>query len=96
MIQLPGGLTCRLGNDKVRLDSDRNLTVREVLRSATINAAWALAKEEKVGSLEPGKCADLIVLDRNAFIIPSEQFSKIQVLMTMVGGVIVWQSPELS
>ena len=52
-----------------RLDNDRNLTLIEVLRAATINAAQALDMDRQIGSLEVGKFADFIVLDRNLFEI---------------------------
>nr|WP_308605912.1 amidohydrolase [Massilia sp. DJPM01] len=64
-----------------------------VLRAATMNAAYTLRQEGQVGSLEVGKLADLIVLDRNFFQIPDEEIADIKVLQTVVGGKIVHQSP---
>lgn len=69
-----------------RLDNDRNLTLIEVLRAATINAAHALDMEHQIGSLEAGKFADLIILDRSLFEIPPEEIENVQVLCTIIAG----------
>lgn len=63
-----------------------------VLRAATINAAYTLRQEALTGSLEVGKLADLIVLDRNFFRIEAEDIANIRVLQTMVGGKVVYQA----
>ncbi|MES2160656.1 MAG: amidohydrolase [Pseudomonadota bacterium] len=63
-----------------------------VLRAITLNAAYTLRQEALTGSLEPGKLADMIVLDRNFFTIPAEDIANIKVLQTMVGGKIVYQA----
>ena len=52
----------------------------------TSNAAWQLGVEEQRGSLERGKTADLVVLSRNPFDTPPEQFSAIEVLGTWING----------
>jgi len=66
-----------------------------VLRAATINAAYTLRQEALTGSLEVGKLADMIVLDRNFFRIDAEDIANIRVLQTMVGGKIVYQAEAL-
>lgn len=75
-----------------RLDNDRNLTVTEVLRSATIESAYGQRREDVIGSLEAGKFADLIVLDRNVFNIPADEIEDVKVLLTVVGGKTVHQA----
>ena len=52
----------------------------------TINAAYALFMEEKVGSLKPGKFADLIILSDNPLTVAPDSLIDLEVLMTMVGG----------
>ncbi|MQA41209.1 amidohydrolase [Rugamonas aquatica] len=66
-----------------------------VLRAITLNAAYTLRQEALTGSLEPGKLADMIVLDRNFFTIPAEDIANIKVLQTMVGGKIVYQAKSM-
>lgn len=90
------GLTRRLTEDLPRLGSDRNLKVSEVLRAATINGAFALGVDNVTGSLEAAKFADLIATDRDPFGIPVETFGQMNVLLTMVGGSIVWEDETLT
>ncbi len=73
-----------------RLGDDPGLSREAVLRAATINAAYELHEDEVTGSLEVGKFADLIVLDRNPFKVPAEEIAKTQVLETVLGGKVVY------
>jgi len=66
-----------------------------VLRAITINAAYTLRQEQSTGSLEVGKLADFIVIDRNFMAIPAEEIADIQVLQTVVGGKVVFQSDAM-
>ncbi len=56
------------------------------LRIATQNGANYVLKGDQFGSLEPGKFADLLILDRDYMSIPEEEIAEIQTLMTMMGG----------
>lgn len=76
-----------------RLGEDPGLSRDEVLRAATINAAYELHEDNVTGSLEVGKVADLIVLDRNPLKVPAEEIAKTQVLETVVGGKAVYKAP---
>ena len=62
-----------------------------MLAAYTINAAYASRSEREVGSLEVGKLADMIVLDRNLFAIPVTDIHKAKVLLTMLDGRPVYQ-----
>jgi predicted amidohydrolase YtcJ len=77
---------------KGRLSEDPGLSRATVIRAITMNASYELHQEQQTGSIEAGKFADLIVLDRNFFKIPAEDIANIQVLMTIVGGKVVYQS----
>jgi len=59
-------------------------------------AALAGRREKTEGSLEAGKLADLIVLSQDLFKIPPTEIVKTEVLLTLVGGKIVYQSPKWS
>ena len=74
-----------------RLGEDPGLSRESVLRAATINAAHELHEDELTGSLEVGKFADLIVLDRNPLTVPAEEIARTKVLETVVGGEVVYQ-----
>lgn len=62
------------------------MTIEQAIRAVTIDAAWQLRMEDKVGSLEVGKLADVVVLDRNPLEVKPEQLKDINVLMTMMDG----------
>jgi predicted amidohydrolase YtcJ len=72
-----------------RLNMDPLLSRADVMRAVTANAAYQLRLDAKVGSIEAGKLADLVVLDRNFMTAPESQLAHTQVLLTMVGGRIV-------
>jgi predicted amidohydrolase YtcJ len=77
-----------------RLGDDPGMPVRAVLRAATINAAYQMRQESKIGSLEQGKFADLIVIDNNPMTLADpEEIANIKVLRTVVGGKVVYQAP---
>ena len=73
-----------------RLNSDPAMSRAEVLRSITLNAAQQLKLEAVLGSVEVGKFADLIVLDKNFMQAPEEELGRNDVLLTLVGGKVVW------
>ena len=66
----------------------------------TVNSAYMVGKEDMIGSIEAGKKADLIVLDRNIFEIPTKELLEVNVLATMVDGRVVheeavdWSLPK--
>jgi len=76
-----------------RLGDDPGLSRDAVLRAATLDAAYELHADQATGSLEVGKLADLIVLDRNPLTVPAEEIAKVQVVETVVGGKVVWEAP---
>ncbi|MET0856210.1 MAG: amidohydrolase family protein, partial [Telluria sp.] len=75
-----------------RLTSQPGMPRAAVLRAVTLNAAYTLRQETMIGSLEVGKLADLIVLDRNFLTIDEEDIANIKVLQTLVGGEVVYQA----
>lgn len=72
----------------------QRLSLEDAIRGYTLGAAFAGRREKTEGSLEPGKLADFILLDRDLFKIEPSEIGKTEVLITMVGGKVVYQSPN--
>lgn len=73
---------------------DQALTRAEVLHSFTLDAAYAAHQEDRLGSLESGKWADFIIVDRDYFECPAAEIDDIQVLQTWVGGQQVFDATD--
>jgi predicted amidohydrolase YtcJ len=71
-------------------------SVEEAVKSYTINAAYVMRQEDITGSLEVGKYADLIVMDRDLFTIPALTISKAKVELNLLGGKEVYVSPTFN
>jgi predicted amidohydrolase YtcJ len=70
------------------------ISLADAIRGYTLGAAIGGRREQREGSLEKGKLADLIVVDRNLFEIEPTAIGKTEVLLTMVGGKVVYESPN--
>jgi predicted amidohydrolase YtcJ len=68
------------------------LTREEALHGFTLGAAYAGHMEDVVGSLEPGKWADFILIDRDYFEVPEDEIWQIRVLETWLAGERVFQA----
>jgi predicted amidohydrolase YtcJ len=76
------------------LGQDECLTREQAVRLYTINNAYLNREEKTKGSLEPGKLADLIVIDRDVLTCPAKDVAKTKVLYTIVGGKVVYERKE--
>lgn len=76
------------------LGSESLPNLAAAIRSYTINAAYLMRQEDRVGSIEVGKLADIIVLDRNITSIPISQLRQTKVLLTLLEGEEVWRDPN--
>ena len=70
--------------------------VETAVDAYTIKAAYVMRHEENTGSLEVGKWADIICVDRDIFTVPSNQISQTQLDMTMLDGEIIYSSNNFS
>ena len=68
------------------LGPEERMSLEDMIAAYTINGAYANFVENETGSIEVGKKADLVVLDRNLFDIPDSEIADTQVLMTMFEG----------
>jgi predicted amidohydrolase YtcJ len=84
----------RTGEGRV-LGPGERLSAPEALALYTRGAAFAMHREDEIGSLEPGKLADFVVLDANPLDADPEQIGAIEVLATVLGGSPVYQSADL-
>ena len=69
-----------------QVNAGQQLMSEEALRLFTRSNPWFLRMEDKIGSIEPGKLADLVVLDRDYFAVSDADLKKIRSVLTIVGG----------
>jgi predicted amidohydrolase YtcJ len=67
------------------------VSVSTALRLFTQGAAWACGLDAEVGSITPGKRADLVVLEADPRRVPAAEIQHIPVCMTLVDGVVRWR-----
>lgn len=70
---------------------EQKISVEEAVRCYTLNAAYASFEEDKKGSIEVGKLADLVVLNEDILSIDPEKIKDAEVVMTIVDGKIVYE-----
>lgn len=74
------------------LNPDERMPREAMLYAYTRNSARALGQQGQIGSIAPGKQADLVLLDRDVLTVPPEELRETRVLWTMVGGKTVYQA----
>lgn len=74
-----------------RLHPEEALTREQAIRFYTSNNAYLLFKEDRIGSLETGKLADLVVLDTDLLTCPLDEIKNAQVLKTFLNGQLVFR-----
>ena len=79
-------------NPKNGFMPEEKLTLEQAAYCYTMNSAKSVGMENKIGSLDAGKYADMIVLDRNIFEIPIDEVKKASVIKTIVNGKIVYEN----
>jgi len=72
------------------------ISVAEALRAYTLNAAYASRAEQREGSIQIGKLADVVLFSRNLMEIPPNDIPAAEVLLTVVGGKIVYERPSVA
>ena len=79
-----------LADDGPVLNENERVSLGTMVDAYTINAAWLMHQEDKAGSIEAGKSADIAILDSNLFEIPATGISDVRVLLTLLDGEIVY------
>jgi len=75
---------------------EQKLTLAEALQAYTFGSAYGCFREHELGTIEEGKLADIVVLERNLFDIPVNEILKTKVELTISDGTIVYNSQETS
>lgn len=88
--------TTGLNARQVPINKGQVITRQEVLKLYTANNGWFLREENQIGTIEPGKLGDLVVLSDDYFAVPEERLKKIRSVMTVVGGKIVHDAKVLA
>ncbi len=76
-------------------DEHQKLSRLDAIRTVTQWPAWLSFDEKKLGSLEPGKLADLVILDRDLLKCPEEEITQTKVRRTIVGGKTVFDHSQI-
>ena len=71
-------------------DASLQITIEEAVKAYTLGSAYAQFQEKEKGSLEAGKLADIIVLSKDIFSIPSEEILETEVELTILGGKVIF------
>ncbi len=84
--------TCvnRVSRAGVVIGPDQRITPLEALKAITINAAYQYSEEKSKGSLEAGKLADLVILDKNPLTVDPMTIKDIKVVETIKEGVTIF------
>lgn len=72
------------------LNENERISLAAMIEAYTINGAWLMRQEDRVGSIEPGKRADIVILDRDLFEVPVSEISTVNVVMTLFDGKVVY------
>jgi hypothetical protein len=75
---------------------EENLSREEALRAYTMGSAWFNLDETKVGSIEPGKLADLVVLSGDYLTVPEDEIKHLVSVLTIVGGKPVYAAGDFA
>ena len=71
------------------LNPDERVPLATMLAAYTKNAAYVMHHEDEVGTIEPGKLADLAILERDLFEVPPREIGEVDVVMTLLEGAVV-------
>ena len=90
-LQLLWSTVNRLSTSGQVIGPDQRVAPMQALRAMTIDAAWQVFQEDRIGSLEAGKLADLVILSGDPLVDP-ERVRQLEVVETLIGGVSVYRN----
>ena len=74
------------------IGADQRMTLDEALRAHTIDAATAIGMDDRIGSLQPGKLADVTIIDGDLDATPPERIASLGTWLTVIDGDVVWSA----
>ncbi|RNB89696.1 amidohydrolase [Brevibacillus fluminis] len=83
-------------SDEQQWNPEQSISLADALKAYTVTPAYGTFRDHELGTLEVGKLADIVVLDRNLFAVPSEEILATTVKLTMVDGTIVYAAEDLT
>jgi len=95
LLSMEAAMTLQSPNDegsKTFPPGKQGLTLEQAIQGVTIFPAWQARMEDKIGSLEIGKFADLVVLEKNLFDVDPKDIADVEVVATMMGGRYTYQA----
>ncbi len=75
-------------------ETKKNITLAEALIANTLGSATVYNREHELGTLEAGKLADIIVIDRNLFEVDSSQIKDARIVFTMMDGKVTFRAEK--
>ena len=75
--------------------ANQTITRMEKLRAWTLGSAWDAHSEDDLGSIEPGKLADIVVLSDDYLNVPDEELTELKSVLTLIGGEIVYSDGSM-
>lgn len=94
-VALTRGILPQYGNKQFMLvlkPEEERITLDQALKASTLDAAYVLGLENKIGSLKVGKAADIVVLEKDLYKIAPDDISTTKVMLTMMNGNITYQA----
>ncbi|WP_042351271.1 amidohydrolase [Bacillus massiliigorillae] len=76
-------------------NEQEKVTLAEALRAYTVGSAYSVFRENELGTIETGKLADIIILDRNLFTVPAEEILQTKVAVTVMDGQKVYEQDKV-
>lgn len=96
LLQIHSALNRIDSGGKNAWNPQESVTLSEALKAYTYKPAYGTFREHELGTLESGKLADLVVLDRNLFELPSQQIADAQIDTTIMDGKVVFQKERIT
>jgi predicted amidohydrolase YtcJ len=87
--------TTGLNARQMPINANQKITRQEVLKLYTANNGWFLREEEQIGTIEPGRLADLVVLSDDYLTVPDESLKKVRSILTVVAGNVAYNAGVL-